>query len=75
MSLRIVLDENKLKQGLYQDSDLALEKNGGGWPRDTWFQKRLRFVREQQRRKAAEAEVSYECALGTIKIKPSNEDN
>lgn len=69
MSLRIVLDQNKLKQGLYQENDLAPESNGEGWPRDTWFRKRLRYVRDQQRRKAAETEIAYECALGTIKIR------
>lgn len=75
MSLRILLDDKKLKQGLYQNRNLSPESNGAGWPRDTWFQKRLRFVREQQRRKAAEVEISYECALGTIKIRQSTEEN
>ncbi len=73
MSLRILFDENKLKHGLYQqEDDFAPEGNGGGWPKDTWFRKRLRHVREQQRQKLAEAGFVYECALGTIRIRQSN---
>jgi hypothetical protein len=73
MRFRILFDEDKLKQGIYQqDEDWGSEKNGTGWPRGTWFQKRLRQVRDQQRRKQAETDFVYECALGTIIIRQSN---
>jgi hypothetical protein len=73
MSLRIPFEENRLKQGPYQQQDdFLLESNGAGWPKDTWFQKRLRHVREQQRKKAAEADFVYECSFGTITVRQSN---
>jgi hypothetical protein len=73
MGFRILFDEVKLKQGIYeQENDRESVPNGVGWPRGTWFQKRLRQVREQQRRKLAEADFVYECALGTITIRQSN---
>ena len=73
MGFRILFDEVKLKQGIYeQENARELEHNGVGWPKGTWFQKRLRQVREQQRRKLAEADFVYECALGTITIRQSN---
>ncbi len=73
MGFRILFDEVKLKQGIYQqENDRDSEHNGVGWPRGTWFQKRLRQVREQQRKKLAEPDFVYECALGTITIRQSN---
>jgi hypothetical protein len=73
MGFRILFDEVKLKQGIYeQENDRGSEHNGVGWPKGTWFQKRLRQVREQQRKKLAEADFVYECALGTITIRQSN---
>src|SRR5215831_1811918 len=73
MAFRILFDEVKLKQGIYeQENDRESEHNGVGWPKGTWFQKRLRQVREQQRRKLAETDFVYECALGTITIRQSN---
>jgi hypothetical protein len=72
MGFRILFDEDKLKQGVYQEDDLVSQSNGVGWPKGTWFQKRLRQVREQQRRKLVEADFVYECALGTIIIRQSN---
>jgi hypothetical protein len=73
MRFRILFDEDKLKQGIYQqDEDWGSHKSGTGWPRGTWFQKRLRQVRDQQRRTQAEADFVYECGLGTIIIRQSN---
>jgi len=73
MGFRILFDEVKLKQGIYQQgNDRESEHNGVGWPKGTWFQKRLRQVREQQRRKLTETDFVYECALGTITIRQSN---
>jgi len=73
MGFRILFDEVKLKQGIYQqENDRDSEHNGVGWPKGTWFQKRLRQVREQQRKKLAETDFVYECALGTITIRQSN---
>lgn len=73
MGFRILFDEVKLKQGMYQrENDRESEPHGVGWPRGTWFQKRLRQVRQQQRRKLAETDFVYECALGTIIIRRSN---
>jgi hypothetical protein len=73
MRFRILFDEDKLKQGMYQQGDdWGSQKNGTGWPKGTWFQKRLRQVREQQRRKPAETDFVYECTLGTIVIRQSN---
>lgn len=70
MSFRILFDEDKLKQGAYQEDDeLRTNGNGTGWPKNTWFQKRLRHVREQQRKKLGENESVYECALGTVIIR------
>ena len=47
--LRILFEKNKVKPRLYQNQDdFALESNGSGWPKNTWFQKRLRYIREQQ---------------------------
>ena len=54
MGFRILFDEVKLKQGIYeQENARESEHNGVGWPKGTWFQKRLRQVREQQRKKLA----------------------
>jgi len=73
MAFRILFDEVKLKQGIYeQENDRESEHNGVGWPKGTWFQKRLRQVREQHRKKLAETDFVYECALGTITIRQSN---
>jgi hypothetical protein len=73
MGFRILFDEVKLKQGIYQqEHDRESEHNGMGWPKGTWFQKRLRQVREQQRKKLAETDFVYECPLGTITIRQSN---
>ena len=73
MGFRILFDEVKLKQGIYQqENNRESEHNGVGWPKGTWFQKRLRQVREQQRKKLTEADFVYECALGTITIRQSN---
>jgi hypothetical protein len=73
MGFRILFDEVKLKQGIYQqENNRESEHNGMGWPKGTWFQKRLRQVREQQRKKLAESDFVYECALGTITIRQSN---
>lgn len=74
MSFRILFDEAKLKQGLYQADELQADGNGAGWPKNTWFQKRLRHVREQQRKKSGETECVYECALGTVTIRSNGED-
>jgi hypothetical protein len=74
MSFRILFDEAKLKQGLYQQDELRADGNGAGWPKNTWFQKRLRHVREQQRKKSGETECVYECALGTVTIRSNGED-
>jgi hypothetical protein len=75
MSFRFLFDENKLKQGAYQQQDdFPADSNGVGWPKNTWFQKRLRHVREQQRKKLAETEAVYECALGTVIIRSNGED-
>lgn len=63
MSLRIVFERDRADRR-EERGDLMRETNGLGWPKDTWFQKRLRYVREQQRRK--EIEFVYECSLGTI---------
>ena len=42
-----------MKQGIYQqETDRESELRGVGWPKGTWFQKRLRQVREQQRKEA-----------------------
>ena len=73
MRFRILFDEDKLKQGVYQEEEeFASTGNGVGWPKGTWFQRRLRQVREQQRKKPTEADYVYECALGTIIIRQSN---
>jgi hypothetical protein len=75
MTFRILFDEAKLKQGAYRDEDdFALEANGNGWPKNTWFQKRLRQVRDQQRRRLGDADSVYECALGTIIIRSNGGD-
>ncbi|MGH7827670.1 MAG: hypothetical protein ACREQ7_21150 [Candidatus Binatia bacterium] len=65
MSLQIVSEVHKVNRGQNEEqADFAPQSNGAGWPKNTWFQKRLRYVREQQRRK--EIEFVYECGLGTI---------
>jgi hypothetical protein len=74
-TFRILFDEAKLKQGVYQQEyGSNFDLNGVGWPKGTWFQKRLRQVREQNRRKFTEADFVYECTLGTIIIRHSNGD-
>ena len=71
MSLRIY-PHDKDPQGFYQQQDFASESNGIGWPRGTWFQKRLRYVREQKRKRPTETEFVYECSLGTIRFRQSD---
>lgn len=72
MALRILFEKNKPKLRLYQQQDdFALESTGTGWPKDTWFQKRLRYVREQQLTQGREADVISEHPLG-IKLRRSN---
>jgi len=74
-TFRILFDETKLKQGVYQQEDGSnVDLSGVGWPKGTWFQKRLRQVREQNRRKLTETEFIYECTLGTIIIRHANGD-
>jgi hypothetical protein len=70
MSLRIIFDEITIEQ--QQKEEAAKESSGAGWPTDTWFQRRLRYVREQQRKKTVEGDVIYRCALGTIIVRQSN---
>jgi hypothetical protein len=73
MPLRILFEKNKPKPRLYQQQDdFALESTGTGWPKDTWFQKRLRYVREQQLNQGTGADVVSERPLGIIKLKRSN---
>ena len=75
MTFRILFDEDKLKQGVYQhEDDFLLGANGTGWPKNTWFQKRLRQVRDQQRKKLGETDFVYECALGTVTIRSNGGD-
>ncbi len=45
---RLLFEQSKANGGLYREDNLPLEGRGGGWPEGTWFQKRLRHVREQQ---------------------------
>ena len=45
---RLLFEQSKANGGLYREDNLPLEGCGGGWPKRTWFQKRLRHVREQQ---------------------------
>jgi hypothetical protein len=72
MNLRMFIDDQKL-HGFNQDlEDFAVESSGLGWPKDTWFQKRLEFVRNQQRKKGPETELIYECSLGTISFRQRN---
>jgi hypothetical protein len=71
MSLRIY--DDKKPQRFYQpEQDFAAQSNGVGWPKGTWFQQRLRYVREQQRKRPAETEFAYECSLGTIRFRQSS---
>ena len=73
MSLRILYKDNKLKEGQYQQQeDPVPESNGSGWPKNTWFQKRLLYVREQQRKKVIETEFVYEIPLGTVTFRQPN---
>lgn len=73
MSLRILYKDNKLKEGQYQQQeDPVPESNGSGWPKNTWFQKRLGYVREQQRKKVTETEFVYEIGLGTVTFRQPN---
>jgi hypothetical protein len=47
--MRTLFEKKKLKRRPHQQhDDFALESNPAGWPKDTWFQKRLRYVRERQ---------------------------
>jgi hypothetical protein len=66
------LEQMKANGGQYSDDDLRPANSGGGWPKDTWFRKRLRYVREQQGKKIAEADVVYECPLGVITFRLAN---
>jgi hypothetical protein len=70
MNLRMFSDDQK-PQG-FSFEDFGAESNGLGWPKDTWFRKRLEFVRDQQRKKVAETELVYECSLGTISFRQRN---
>jgi hypothetical protein len=72
MSLRILFDESTIEQP--QKQEIAKENNGVGWPKDTWFQKRLRYLREQQRKKL-DGDIVYKCGLGTIIVRQSNGDS
>ncbi len=48
MNWRLLFEQSKVNRGLYREDNLPLEGSGGGWPKRTWFRKRLRHVREQQ---------------------------
>ena len=72
MSLRILFDESTIEQ--HQKDEPAKANNGVGWPKDTWFQRRLRYLREQQRKKV-EGDIVYKCGLGTIVVRQSNGEN
>jgi hypothetical protein len=72
MSLRIHIADKKLQNFYRSKEDFAAQSNGMGWPKGTWFQQRLRYVREQQRKRGTETEFVYECSLGTIRFRQSN---
>jgi hypothetical protein len=73
MILRILFDESKANEGPYLEKNPPSGGNGEGWPKDTWFQRRLRYVREQQRKKPPEDDVIYECALGVLTLRQPND--
>ena len=61
MAMRTLFEKKKLKPRPHQrQDDFALESNRAGWPKDTWFQKRLRHVREQQPDEGTGADVVSE---------------
>jgi hypothetical protein len=71
MNGKLLFEQIKVTGGLYSDDNLRSANSGEGWPEDTWFRQRLRYVREQQGKKVAEADVVYECPLGVITLRPS----
>ena len=74
MGLRILFDETALRQGLYQEDQFAPEASAPGWPRDTWFQRRLRYLRDQQRKRLMETDVVFETSMGTIIVRQPTDD-
>lgn len=72
MNREPLFEQIKLDAGPYGEESLLSTNSDGGWPRDTWFRKRLRYVREQQGKKFAEADFVYECRLGVITLGRSN---
>ncbi len=48
MDWRLLFEQSKANRGVYREDNLPPE-GVGGWPKETWFQNRLRYVREQKR--------------------------
>lgn len=73
MTLRLLFDERQANKDLVQEENLPRNVSSAGWSMDTWFQKRLRYVREQQKKKVAESDIVYKCALGVVTLRLSND--
>jgi len=59
--MRTLFEKKELKPRRHpRQDDFALESNSAAWPKDTWFQKRLRYVREQQPDEETGADVASE---------------
>lgn len=43
---QLIFQQSKAKDGLYNEDELP--QQNWKWPQGTWFQKRLRYVRETQ---------------------------
>jgi hypothetical protein len=71
MALKNLFERKKLKTGAYQQQDhFALQSTGTGWPKDTWFQRRLRYVRQKQVND--EVDVISECPSETTQFRRPN---
>jgi hypothetical protein len=59
--MRNLFEKKKMKpRRPPKQDDFALESNRAAWPKDTWFQKRLRYVREHQQDEETGSDVGSE---------------
>ena len=73
MGFRILFDEVKLKQGIYQQETIASRNTMASVGQRAPGSKNVYGKSENnKRKKLAETDFVYECALGTITIRHSN---
>lgn len=68
MTLRLLFDERQANKDLVQEENIPRNVSSAGWSMDTWFQKRLRYVREQQKKKLQRVTLFINAPWGWLRF-------